>query len=151
MGDRNRVTHSLVRALRRVPAFASLGEPQLLRIFGSSANLAWNAGSMVFEKGTEGDALYIVLSGEVLIYDVEDGQELEIRRVGPGGFFGELSLFLNETHSKSVRATTDTELMVIPKASFERLLSSDRELDEYFHRLFEERAAEFKAQIRKTG
>src|SRR5919198_2751080 len=83
------VTHSLVQALRVVPAFAALDEHTLVRIVGASANLFWSAGSSIFEKGTPGDALYIVLSGNVGIYDVDGGDEVEVGRIGPGDFFGE--------------------------------------------------------------
>lgn len=132
-----------MRALRTVPDFAHLDDRTLLKILGASANLHWTAGTVVFEKGTPGDALYIVLSGEVSVFDPDD-DDPEIARVGPGGYFGDLSLFLGQQHSKSVRAVEDTELMVIPKASFEVLLEADEELADHFRRVFEDRAASFR-------
>ena len=134
-----RVSHSLVQALRVVPAFAALDEQTLVRIVGASANLVWSAGSVVFEAGSPSDALYIVLSGEVAICDAEADGGGEIARTKPGDFFGELSILLYTTHSKTARAVDEVELMVLPKESFQELLSSNPELGEHFRRKVAER------------
>jgi len=134
-----RISHSLVKALRSVPDFASLPDHELLDIVGASANLAWPAGDTIFEIGSPSEALYIVLSGSVTIYDAVDGKRVEVARVAPGASFGELSLMLRTTHSKEAVAEEDTELMVVPSESFQRLLESNAELAQYFHRRLEER------------
>lgn len=134
-----RISHSLVKALRSVPEFASLDDHALLDIVGASINLTWPAGSPIFEKGSPSEGLYIVLSGSVSISDVPEGRRVEVARVGLGASFGELSLLLHTTHSKEARAEDDTELMVVPKESFQRLLQANPELAEYFRRRLEER------------
>lgn len=134
-----RVTHSLVKALRAVPDFASLDDHTLLRIVGASANLFWPAGSVVFEKGSPSEALYVVLSGEIRIFDTTDGKVQEVSRLGPGESFGELSLLLQTTHTKNAEAVQDSELMVIPEESFQELLDSNEELSAHFRRRVEER------------
>lgn len=133
------VIHSLVKALRAVPDFASLDDHTLLAIVGASANLSWPAGSMIFERGTPAEALYVVLSGEVAILDTVDGEEREVSRVGPGESFGELSLLLQTTHTKKAEAIQDSELMVIPEESFEELMAANAELAAHFRRKVEER------------
>jgi CRP-like cAMP-binding protein len=138
---RRTVTHSLVQALRVVPAFANLADNAVLQIVGASANLAWRAGGVVFEKGSPGDALYVVLSGEVMILDVVAGEEVEITSVVPGDCFGEFSLLTDSTHSMTARAGEDSELMVLPKETFQELLECEPELDDYFRRKLEERFA----------
>jgi CRP/FNR family cyclic AMP-dependent transcriptional regulator len=139
---RRRVTHSLVQALQVVPAFASLDDRTLVKIVGASANLAWPAGGSVFEKGTPGDALYIVLSGSVSIVDVAEDGESEITRVNPGDFFGEVSLMMDTSHSMTARAAEDSELMVLPKESLQELLEANPELHDHFRRKVEERLPE---------
>jgi CRP/FNR family cyclic AMP-dependent transcriptional regulator len=133
------VTHSLVKALRAVPVFAAFDERTLVKIVGVSANLFWPAGTPVFEKGGESEALYIVLSGVVRIIEVTDDPETEVAQLGPGEFFGELSLLLHTTHTKSAVALEDSELMVIPKASFQDLLAAYPELAAEFRLKAEER------------
>ena len=140
-----RIEHSLVQALQRVPGFDVLDDRDLLRVVGASVNLAWSNGSMVFEKGSPGDALYIVLSGEVRIYDEVDGTEVEITRIGPGDFFGEISLLLDSEHTKNVQAVEDSELLVLMKEPFWALLEKRPDLAEIVQKRLEGRRAETRA------
>jgi CRP/FNR family transcriptional regulator len=136
-----RQTHSLVKALRAVPDFASLDERTLLRILGASANLWWPAGSIVFRTDSPGEALFVILAGRVRIFEVVDGKEVEVAEYGPGHSFGELSLMLRTTHTKDAQAVQDTELLVIPADSFEQLLATNPDLDALFQRRLRERTA----------
>jgi CRP-like cAMP-binding protein len=133
------IKHSLVKALAAVPDFATLDDRTLLRVVGASANLAWSARSIIFEKDSPSEALYIILSGRVEIVDVVEGEDVEIAVLEPGDFFGELSLLLHTTHSKTARALEDTELMVLPKESFQELLASNADLAGHFRRKLETR------------
>ena len=137
MGER--ISHSLVKALRSVPDFSSLDDHALLAIVGASVNLFWPAGSLIFEVGSPSEALYIVLSGRVRISERVEGGEVEVAQVHAGSSFGELSLLLNTTHTKVARAEQDAELMVVPKDSFEELLVSSLDLAEHFRRRLAER------------
>jgi CRP/FNR family transcriptional regulator len=134
-----RVTHSLVKALRTVPDLAALDDRTLLRIVGGSVNLFWPASTSVFEKGEPAEALYVVLAGQVRIFDVGDGEETDVIRLGPGESFGEFSLLLGTTHTKNAQAVEDTEIMVVPEETFRELLSSTPDLDAHFRRRLEER------------
>jgi CRP-like cAMP-binding protein len=130
------VTHSLVNALRAVPGFDALDDRTLLSVVGDSANLFWSEGSVVFEQGSPGDGLYVVLSGAVRILGA-NGDEVNV--LGSGDFFGEFSLVLDTDHMNDVVAAEDTELMVVPKESFERLIASSSDLGEHVRQKLEER------------
>ena len=131
--------HSLVTALAAVPTFAELDDRTLLQIVGASANLMWSAESIIFEKGSATEALYIILSGRVLITDSVDGEETEVATLEPGDFFGELSLLLHTVHSKTAKALEASELMVLPKEAFQELLASNPDLAGHFRRTLESR------------
>jgi CRP-like cAMP-binding protein len=141
------ITHSLVKALRQVPGFDLLTDRDLLRIVGASVNLSWPAGAMVFEKGSPGEALYVVLSGEVRIFDEIDGAEFEIARTGPGNFFGEMSLMLDTTHTKNAQAMEDSELLVLMKKAFRSLLEMHEDLAEAAQKRLEQRQADTAAKF----
>ena len=139
------ISHSLVKSLRTVPDFASLDDHMLLSIVGASSNLFWPAGATIFEEGSPSEALYVILSGQVdLNFDnlaaaSANGREVEVVRLEAGASFGELSLLLHTTHTKAAQTLEDTELMVVPEASFEELLSANRELAGQFRRKIQER------------
>ena len=144
------VNHSLVKALKGVLGFAQLDERELLEIVGASVNLFWPAGSVVFEKDSPGEALYVVLSGRVRIYDQVDGHEIEIAEAHPGDFFGEISLLLETTHTKTAQAVEDTELLVLMKESFRQLLEMNPALAEHIHQTLETRKLETESKYRET-
>jgi CRP-like cAMP-binding protein len=110
--------HSLVQALRDVPALGVLDGDVLLELVGASANLNWRADSRVFSKGDEGDALYVVLSGAVSVRD--DGAE--VRRIDPGDYLGERALVLDKPRTLDAVTLEDSELLVVPKEAVARLL-----------------------------
>jgi CRP-like cAMP-binding protein len=119
-----------------VPAFGELDETTLCAIVGASSNFVWRAGTPIFAPGDPAEALYVVLSGTVRIADEPDR---EVARLGPGDFFGELSLLLQTSHSKRADVLEDSELMVLPKESFEELLADDPGLAEAVHGAMNER------------
>jgi CRP-like cAMP-binding protein len=128
-----------VKALREVPSLAGLDAPTLLDIVGDSANLVWSEGATVYEAGTPGDALYIVLSGCVRVL-AQGGRE--VASVGRGSFFGEMSLLLGAEHAQTVEAVEQTELMVVPKERFDAIMTANLEVAAAIRGRAEERRAE---------
>jgi CRP-like cAMP-binding protein len=123
---RRPLNHSLVRALRRVPAFAGIDDRLLLKVVGASANLFWPAGSVVFQRGAPSEALYVVLAGQISIRN--DSGDGDVARIGVGEYLGEISLLRNTRHSRTAQATEDSEVLVLPKRSFEALMEADEDL-----------------------
>ncbi len=148
--EHQRVSHSLVNALRSVPDFASLDDRTLLRIVGASMNVAFSPGSLVFEPGSPSEALYVVLSGSVRVFERTGDGEVEVSRLGPGMSFGELSMLLGTEHSRTAQALEDTELMVIPRESFQQALDHSPELAAKFQRRLEQRRP-VRGQVSESG
>lgn len=75
-------------------------------------------GTVVLDRGQNGDGLYLVRSGSVEVVDEAGGL---IERVGPGGSFGMSSLLEHRPTRHRCTATEDTLLIVLPRGSFDRL------------------------------
>ena len=135
----DRVTHSLVRALRSVPEFDALDEKGLVEVVGCSANMIWREGSAVFSAGEPAEALFVVLSGEIRISEHRGSEEVEVARIRAGDYFGELALLREGPRSRNARAIEDAELLVVPKDSFQSLLADEPELASAFRKKAEER------------
>lgn len=129
-------THSLVKALRSVPSLSQCDDGTLLCVVGDSVNLVWPAGRRVFEPGTPSEGLFIVLAGSVKILD-DDGDDIAV--LGPGEYFGELSLLLGTPHRRVVETAEDAELMFVPKPRFDTLLESNPDLAADIRKKAEER------------
>jgi CRP-like cAMP-binding protein len=98
----------------------------------------WNAGATVYEAGTPGDALYILLSGRIRVLG-EGGRE--VATLEAGSFFGEMSLLVGAAHAQTVEAVEQTELMVVPKERFDAIMAANGEAAAAIRRSAEERHA----------
>jgi signal transduction histidine kinase len=109
--------------LRRVPLFADLSEEDLEQLYRMAETVSIPAGDLVFEEGSLGDALYVVLDGELEVSKRQSGQDvvLAVRRAGE--FIGEMSLLEQAPRSASVRTLKESRLLMINQAAFETLLS----------------------------
>jgi CRP/FNR family cyclic AMP-dependent transcriptional regulator len=130
------ISHSLVQTLRAIPDFSALKEEELLSIVGESMNLFWKSGSVIFDVGQPGEALYVVLAGEISIVDPDQG---EVARLTPGMFFGEISLLLQAVHSKRALALKDSEILVLPKETFSSLLATSPTIRQHFDNIVKRR------------
>lgn len=75
---------------------------KLLRGSGSFPVVRFAAGDHVIREGEDGDAAYIVQSGRLQVYKLEDGQRVELRVLGPGDMFGETAIFARSRRTASV-------------------------------------------------
>ncbi len=101
----------VVSALRSNPLFSDLADAHLEAL----ADEVWleeiPGGSVIVREGEEADALYVVVKGGVNVTKA-GGQFLAF--LGPGGFFGEMALFLaNSKRSATCVSSEDTTCAII--------------------------------------
>ncbi len=76
----------------------------------------FRAGSVILREGEAGDALYLLLKGQVLAYSqAVNGKVLNHSTIDSGHYFGEMALD-GGSRSASVKALTDCECVLIPNA-----------------------------------
>jgi predicted MFS family arabinose efflux permease len=108
------VTPADFRLLRAEPIFAPLS---IATVEGLAAGLPRRhvaADETIIEQGERGDAFFLVQEGEVEV--LVDGEP--VRRIGPGGSFGEIALLRDLPRTATVRATAPTELRVLGRDRF---------------------------------
>lgn len=105
--------------LRGVNLFDQLPDSELREIAKHVREVNHEAGSKVIIRGEYGIGFTIILSGEAEIH-TPDGRT---RTLGPGAYFGEMSLLDQERRSADVVAKTDLVCAAIPEWSFERFLA----------------------------
>ena len=128
-----------VDALRSAFDFADLDDQTLSWLAESAEIRGYQAGERVFDKGSEPDGLYVVVGGRVRIEDSVHGREIEIAEIGPGDFFGELSLALHTARTRAARAAVDSQILVLPLDAVRRLSAARPHLEEELMAAFEER------------
>lgn len=84
---------------------------------------------LVFEEGDFPRYLYLVNSGTVKLFKTNEyGKEYIINLCKPGDFFGYVDLIKNDMHSESAAALEPTEISLVPKEDFIKLLHGDRDV-----------------------
>jgi len=109
--------------LKGVSLFSTLNEKDIEVISRIIYINTYARGEVVFQEGEKGDSLYIVLKGQVKVclYD-EDGREYILAAIGRDGFFGELALIDELPRSANVITLESSELLIIRRHEFTRLL-----------------------------
>jgi len=83
-------------------------------------------GEPLFKESGETQGLWLIHSGKIEISKITaDGWRQTIVVLPPGHFFGELSILENRHHVATATAVEDTQLFLIPKADFERMMEED--------------------------
>jgi diguanylate cyclase (GGDEF)-like protein len=80
-------------------------------------------GQAVFNQGDPGEEMFILLEGSLSAYRRQsDETQRKIFDIGLGHFFGEMSIIAGEPRSATIMANTDSDVMVIQRADFYRII-----------------------------
>jgi CRP/FNR family cyclic AMP-dependent transcriptional regulator len=84
----------------------------------------YGVGDVIFEEGSSGRELFVVLDGEVEIAKINGGRKTVIVTLGKGEFFGEMAVIDGSSRSATaIAASADTRVMRINHARFVYLVS----------------------------
>ena len=86
----------------------------LCNLFKTSDGESYPAGRTIFEEGSAGDVMYVVLEGEVEVRL----QGKSLRTVGAGELLGEMALIDAKARSASAVARTDCRLAPVDEKRF---------------------------------
>ena len=135
-GFRN-VDEALQRVQQRVPVLAPLTRLQLREFLLDSDLRTPALGETIFERNDYTDSFYSIVEGEVEVV-LSATSESRTVTLGPGEFFGEMSLISGRRRSATVRAGRGCVLIETPRRSMNKLIYSvpgvKRVIDEAFLR-----------------
>ncbi len=128
---------TLILFLRTVSLFKELAEPHLLSIAPRLRERKLKKGGLLFREGETGQEMFLIRSGSIIISKPITGRvEQVLARMGPGEFFGEMSLFDRAPRSATVQADADTVLLCLDRESLQQFVEvSPRAAAAFFHSL----------------
>jgi anion transporter len=112
------------QALGSMPLFATLSPVDRAKLAGMLEDRWLDAGTVVFEAGVAGDALYVVQEGTA----ERRVAGTTIGLIRPPAVFGELALLTDEPRSASVVAVTPLRVWVLPRHRFDPLMRGEPDL-----------------------
>ena len=126
--------------LRTILLFKEISEPDLHALWPWLREKRLRAGEVLFRDGDAGSEMFLVRSGTIVISKPITGRvEQVLERIGPGDFFGEMSLFDQQPRSATIQAETPSALLSLSGEDLDRLMqASPRAASHFFHRLVQE-------------
>ena len=125
-------------------------EATLLR--DAMAIVSLDDGQILFERGDPGDALYIIETGQIRIFALDEAQkELTLNTLGPGEAFGELALLDGLPRSASAAAVGPTTLHCLRREDFVQALRTSPSLTDTVVQLLSQRVRDLIDYVERLG
>jgi CRP/FNR family transcriptional regulator, cyclic AMP receptor protein len=106
--------------LATVGLFSVLSKSELRQVLKAADQVDAEAGQVLVVEGRPGHEFFLILEGEAIVR--RNGRKLAT--LGPGEYFGELSLLDHGPRSATVVAATDMRLLVLGQREFAGLLQT---------------------------
>ena len=113
-----------LKQLRALSLFSTLSPRELKTVDGLLHERNYLKDEVIFDQGEEGQALYIIESGKVLLCRQGQAVAGRVAELGEGRLFGELALLDNSPRAAQARALENCSLAVLFRADFLGLLET---------------------------
>ncbi len=114
MAGRGRADRQLVEQLKKVPLFSGCSARELASLGRFLREVDFPAGRQIVQEGRTGTGLHVIVEGETKVM-LDDGSG---RRLGPGAFFGEISLLDRGPRTATVVAETPVRTLSLSAWNF---------------------------------
>ena len=111
--------------LKKVDILSTIDSYELTQISDALKGNVYKKGEYIIKEGESGDVFYILEEGEAIATKtLEAGKAAEeIKRYGPGEYFGERALIKGEPRYANIEVVSDTcKIISLDRNSFKRLL-----------------------------
>jgi len=110
-----------IRTLRRVKLLSYFADEQLERFMQYVVAEQMPQQAVIVKQGDCGNAMYVILEGELSVRLNVGGLETVLATLGTGDFFGDFAMFDHGPRSASVVANTSCLLLKISVEAFEKM------------------------------
>jgi len=112
--------------LRNIGLFGALPDEVLAHLAATLSVATPIAGEVVFREGDEARDMYVVVNGEMeILKRSKRGIDARVALLGPGDWFGEMSIVDVQPRSATVRALAPARLLRITAADLDALYRFD--------------------------
>jgi CRP/FNR family transcriptional regulator, cyclic AMP receptor protein len=121
-------SHDVAEFLRDVRLFQAFTDADRAALARALSERTLRRGQVLLREGDEGDEMFLVMRGTIVVSKAVTGPvEQVLARMGPGEFFGEMSLFARQPRSATVQAETGSEvsLLVLDRGHLEALIEAN--------------------------
>ncbi len=113
-----------IERIRSVPLFGDFGDKELHRVAAIAKEVEFPAGKVIAKQGESGVGFHMITEGEAIVS--VDG--VDHATLGPGTYFGEMSLIDGGPRSATVTAASDLRTVSLTSWDFNALMDQFPEL-----------------------
>ena len=114
-------TPARIAFLKKIHLFHGLEDAEFEAVANELDELPVAKGAVIFEQDGKADSFYLIYGGSVRITRTQEKKETQLALLVKNDYFGEMALVANRRRSATVTALTDTTLLVLSRADFEKL------------------------------
>ncbi len=115
-------------ALRRVKILGEMNDQQLGRFANFMEVENARQFHTIVKQGDPGDAMYLILEGELRVRQMIGGKETVLVTLNAGEFFGDISLFDHGPRSADVVANANSVLLKVSASNLQKMVQEAPEL-----------------------
>jgi NADH dehydrogenase len=106
------------------------------------AQLHFETEEIIFHEGDVGDYLYIIVNGEVEVYQEKGKEKNVIAKLSKGEYFGEMALLNQRSRLATVKCLSPVDVLALRKSDFGILISNFQQLRKDFEETEKTRSRE---------
>ncbi|MFN7135674.1 MAG: Crp/Fnr family transcriptional regulator [Myxococcales bacterium] len=117
-----------LESLQKSSLSQGLSEAEVRSLLELCGERSISRGEFLFREGDPGDALYVVVEGDVEVLKRDaGGTDRQLAKIGPGAILGEMSLIAGESSARtaSARALSDVRALVLKSREFQARLKAN--------------------------
>jgi cAMP-dependent protein kinase regulator len=130
-----------LKELQASALFAAFPQEALEEILSSTALRVFNEGDIIVTEGEQGSSLFLIVSGEVKVFTRgQVGEHLPLAELGPGDFFGEVSLLTGRPRTATITAKTPVTAIELRKLHVDQIAGDHPEVRGVLEDFYQRRA-----------
>lgn len=119
------------KLLKRIDFLSEFSDQDIKYLASRLKVVTFTVGEPIIKQGEPGRSFYIVREGRVEIQARNaEGVTFFTKQLGPGEFFGEISLLTGEPRTATVVALEESELLRLDKDAFRKIMEENPKADE---------------------
>jgi CRP-like cAMP-binding protein len=112
-------------------------------ILSSTTLKNYEEGDIIVTEGEQGSSLFLVVSGNVKVFTKgQRGEHIPLAELGPGDFFGEVSLLTGKPRTATITAGKDVMAIELDKADVDHIAGRHPEVRTVLEEFYNRRAQE---------
>jgi len=130
-----------LKELKASKLFASFKDDVRADILTSTALRSYNEGDIIVTEGEQGSSLFLIVSGSVKVFTKGDrGEHIYLAELGPGDFFGEVSVLTGMPRTATITAKSTVHAMELTKQDIDRIAEEHEQVRAVLEEFYNQRA-----------